>query len=182
MSVFLLAVAAIVGTLMVILNPIRRVAIQFDGKPLSAIEAAANDYTEKTPKGQQLSDVTKWGCFIFLALVFNWIIEPVFVLSALSGQIGNQTIAYGVLAVVGTKWMSSIYSIFFKKKKTEKAQAGLMTVVTADGRPVEGTLVGVDEEIRLGNPIVRNAKIAFFALPTLYLWYLFAVSIHVVAA
>lgn len=180
MSTFLLAVAAVVGTLMVILNPIRRVLHQFDGKPLSAVETAANDYSERTPKGQQLADITKWGCFIILALIFNWIIEPIVVLYALTGRIGNQTLAYVILCIVGAKWVSAIYTIFFKKKRSAAAQTGLMTV-TPSGRQVQSTVIGVDEEVRLGNPIVRNTRLVIYSLPTFYLWYLFAVSIHIIA-
>jgi hypothetical protein len=175
-STFLLVVAAIAGTLLLILNPTRRLIKLMDGKKSSELQVQFKEYLDNAPAEQVVASGCKWGCFISLSLLFTFVVEPIVILSAISEQVGNQPIAYVMLFIVAVAWIQSIYSIFFKKKTT--GQGG--TIVTTDGREVQGTIVGVDEEIHLGNPYVRTIRTAVYSLPTLYLWYLFGIAIRII--
>lgn len=166
---FLLFIAAFVGTVMFITNPLQKLTKQMSGKKKSEIEADIME-SDKT------AEIVVSSCgFIFLILLYNFIIEPLAVISALINKIGYQPIAYLMLAIIALGWIQSAYSI--TKNKTNKPQC---TVVTSDGKKVEGTIVETDEKIKIKHPFWLFVKRIFFFLPTLYLWYLFLVLIGVI--
>lgn len=170
---FLLAVAAFIGTLMLITNPTRKFTEWARGKKKSELEAEAKSYVEE----HDASDIVGKGCgfifFILLSFLYTFVVEPLAVLSALVNKIGYQPVAYVMLAIVALSWLK--FARAFTNKKSNKPKG---IVVTKDGKRVEGT-IETDEEIKLPNPAWLFVQQVFFSLPTLYLWYLLLVVIGV---
>lgn len=179
MSTFLLVVAALVGTLMLVLNPFRHLLKKMDGRKGSELQAEVKEYIDKASGEEILKNGCKWGCFVTLSLLFTFVIEPIAVLSAISGQTGNQPLAYVMLAIIAVDWIRFIRTVFFSKNANQGTEG---TIVTTDGTEVQGTVVNLDKEIHLGNPVVLTARTLVSALPTLYLWYLFGIAIHLLPA
>jgi len=169
---FLLFIAAFVGTVMFITNPLQKLTKQMRGKKKSEIKA---DIDQLLMESDKIVEIVAKGCgFIFLILLYNFIIEPLAVISALVNKIGYQPIAYLMLAIIALGWIQFAYAI--TKNKTNKPQ---FTVVTTNDQKVEA-VIETDEEIKIGHPFWLFVKRIFFSLPTLYLWYLFLVLIGVI--
>lgn len=171
---FLLAVAAFIGTLMLITDPTQKFIKWARGKKKSEIEAEAKSWVDE----HNTSDVIGKGCgfifFILLSLLYVFVVEPLAVLSALVNKIGYQPVAYVMLAIVALSWLQ--FTRVFTSRKSRQPKR---TVITQDGNRVEGTVIETDEEIKLPNPTWAFVRRVFFSLPTLYLWYLFMVVIGV---
>jgi hypothetical protein len=102
---FLLVVAAFIGTLMLITDPIQKLMKWERGKKKSELETEAKSWIDE----HDVSDVIGKGCgfifFILLSLLYTFVIEPLAVLSALVNKIGYQPVAYVMLAIVALSWL-----------------------------------------------------------------------------
>ncbi len=170
---FLLLAFAFIGTLLLIFNPLRALAAAMEGKNSAQIKQDMEDWLAKN-KGK----VVGKGCSVLfnylLALVYGFIIEPVAALIAIIREIGNQPLAYAMLAILFWTWIEFVLA--FKKKKPQPTK---ITAITPDGTRIEGEIEKIDEPFTIGNPFIINTKRVIYALPTMYLWYLFLVSIRV---
>ncbi len=175
MGTFLLALFAFVGTIMVIFDPSPKLFKWIQGKKDSELKEEI-----ELALDSDRSLVWRKGCglvsFLVVNLSYAFVIEPLYVLSALSAKVGNQPIAYVTLLIIGISWVRLVRN-FTKKEKKQ----GNVLVITSEGKKVEGAIIEVDKENQLGNPVWFHTRRFFFALPEVYLWYLLLVAIHVVS-
>lgn len=175
LGTFLLVVAAFVGTVMLFANPGPKLEKWLRGKKTSELEAEAKAWVDTN----DTSEIVAKGCgfifFVLLSISYTFVVEPLAIIAALVNKIGYQPFAYAMLAIVALSWMQFSRSILSIKKKP----AAKGTVVTEDGKKIEGTVINVDEEIKLNHPAWLSINRVFFSLPTIYLWYLFLVIIGV---
>jgi hypothetical protein len=176
---FLLAVAAFIGTVMLITDPTQKMMKWMRGKRKGEVEAEAKAWVEEQEAGKVIGKGCGFLFFILLALLYTYVVEPVAVISALVNKIGYQPVAYVMLAIVAVSWVSSARAFMKGKSSTETQVEGV--VVTEAGQQVKGTVIETDEKIELPHPLWLRARRVFFALPTLYLWYLFLVAIGVLS-
>jgi len=153
LAAFLLALAAFVGTIMILADPTHRFASWARGKTGSEIDAEARLLIEKTP-GAALGKGCSFVGFIALSFLFTYFIDPVAVLYALTHQAGNQVVAYAMLAIIGLAWFNFAKQFLVKKPEVK--------------------LQGNEEELPLPSVELQWTRRIVFSLPTLYLWYLFA--------
>lgn len=163
---FLLAVSACIGTVMLLADPLRNLEKKMRGKRKSEFRIEIRE---------NLSKGFGYCLFILLSLLYTLMVHPIAVISALVNKIGNQPFAYVMLCIVAFAWVERVRT--FMPKNNNTANSG--TVLTSRGDKVEGVIVNLDEEIKLGNPNWNLIKRVFFALSTIYLWYLFLVVIGV---
>lgn len=171
---FLLVMSAFVGTVLFFVNPAVKLEKWARGKKASEVKAVMTDKLENEP-GSALMQGCGFVIFILIGLSYTFVIEPIAVITALVKGIGYMPVAYAMLVIVGLSWIN--FARAFTTNKSKTAPQG--TVMTARGQKVEGTVIEVDEEVKLGNPFVNAIKRIFFFLPDLYLWYLFLVVIGV---
>ncbi len=173
---YLLVFAALIGTLLFIYNPGIALEKWAKGKKSSDLGNTLEKNIEENPLG-----VVGTGCLwlfhTLLGLLYSFAVEPIAIIAALINKLGFLPIAYAMLAIVAINWVYSV-KIFSGAFKGAKKPQG--AVVTKDGKKVEGTVVEVDEELKIGNPVWNWVKRIFFFLPDLYLWYLFFVVIGVI--
>lgn len=166
---FLLAIAAFIGTLMIITSPIQRMMKWARGKKKSELEAEVKSWVAD----HDASEVIGKGCgfvfFFFLSIFYAFVVEPLAVISALVNDIGYQPLAYVMLAIVALSWLQFARAFTINKSRIPKE-----TSVTTDGQLVEA-----EEEIKLPSPSWVLVRRVLFSLPTLYLWYLLLVVIGV---
>ena len=174
MVAFILFVSATVGTLIVLSSPSTQIVQKFEGKRPSEVKAEFDAYFKEAPGEDIFANVVKWGCILGVAVAFTYVVEPLAVMLAITNEYGNQAVAYAMLSIVIYAWFSILKSLFFSKKE----KVSTTTVTTEEGVEVTGEVTS-DPEIKLGSPLVRNTRRAIYALPTFYLWYLFAISINV---
>ncbi len=102
-----------------------------------------------------------------------FLVEPFYILGALTSNIGNKQFGFVALITVGILWVQ-IAKAFRSVTRPKKA-----TVETEDGSKVEGKLITLSKP----NWLVRFIKRAFWLLlnlvPVAYLWYMFALEIKV---
>lgn len=172
---FLLAIAAFLGTVMFLINPMVKMEKQLRGKKGSEVTEEFKAAWETDPGNVILKGC---GCcsFALLALGYTFVVEPLAIIAALVNKIGYQPIAYFMLFIVAISWFQIARAFMNNKKKS--ATTG--TVKTEGGQTVSGEVVSLDEEVKLGNPTWNAIKRLFFFLPDLYLWYMFLVVIGVI--
>jgi len=172
---FLLVVAAFVGTVLFFVNPAIKMEKWMRGKKSSELKAEIDEKLEN-----ETGSVIIQGCgllvFVLIGLLYSFIVEPFAVIYAMINKIGYPPIAYAMLVIVGLSWVKVARALFASNNK-KSAPKG--TVMTERGQKVEGTVIEVDEEIKLGNPFLNAVGRLFYFLPDLYLWYMFLVVIGV---
>ncbi|MDP3994643.1 MAG: hypothetical protein Q8P91_02345 [bacterium] len=172
---FLLAIAAFIGTVMFFANPAVKLERWMRGKKTSELKTVIEDKLENNPGSAILS-----GCgfviFVLINFAYTLVVKPLAVITALVNKIGYLPLAYVMLAIVALSWIKASRAFAFNNKKKTVSKG---TVMTNLGQKVEGTIVEVDEEIKLGNPFLNTMNRLFFFLPDLYLWYMFLVVIDV---
>lgn len=171
-STFLLAIAAFVGTVLFFVNPAVKMEKWARGKKTSDLKAAVNDKLENDP-GTTILQGCGFLIFVLIGLSYTFVVEPIAVITALINKIGYLPLAYAMLVIVGLSWIKLARPFMSNNKKT--APKG--TVITERGQKVEGTVIEVDEELKLGNPFLNMISRLFYFLPDLYLWYMFFVVI-----
>lgn len=121
---------------------------------------------ESTPKGWQV-----FTTLFYLAVIF--LIEPFYILGALTSNIGNKQFGFVALVAVGVLWVQ------IAKVLRSAARPKTVTVETKDGNKVEGRLTTVPKP----NWLIRFLKKTFWLtlnlVPVAYLWYMFALAIGV---
>jgi hypothetical protein len=171
---FFLVVAAFLGTVMFLVNPMTKLQKQYKGKKKSDVTEEWKQKWENEPGDVVVKGL---GCcsFVLLSLSYTFVIEPLAVITALVNKIGYQPIAYIALFIVALSWLQ----FFLTLTKNKKSKASTGTVKTADGEKVTGDVISLDEELKFGNPVWTSIMRFFFFLPDLYLWYLFLIIIGV---
>lgn len=176
-GVFLLALAAFIGTVSIFVSPLDRFKKWAKGRKKSELQKEINDKMEEADDGELLGKLLVWGagcCIYFLlGVIYSFIIEPLVVIFAITNKIGYQPVAFVMLGIVALSWILIIRT-FLTSKETETK----VTVETGTGEQIKGILVDHDE-IDFGNPIWNGLNRIFFNLPTLYMWYLFLVGLGV---
>lgn len=171
---FLLFVTAVVGTLLLIFSPIRRLTKSMEGKTQSEINADLSSWLKSTSP----SSFAGKGCFIAssiaLSLIYGFVIEPIAVLSAILREIGYQPLAYAMLLVVLVWWFETIKAFTHRKKKEPEVE-----IIDSKGAITKGEIVNYEEPFSSGDPIKLKLRRIFYSLPTVYLWYMFLVAIRV---
>lgn len=153
---FLLLFFAFFATVMFFVNPAGKLEKWMVGRKLNDLRVEVKDKMENRPI--ELLSSTCGLLFLFFYISFyEFVVDPLAVIIALTGKIGNQAIAYVVLAIIGIAWFNRVRALLRSKKKVDP-----------------------EEEIKIpGNRVVRFLERLFFSLPELYLWYLFFVVIGV---
>lgn len=167
---FALGVTAFLATLATLFNPMYGALKALEGKRMSDFEQMIKNATAD----QWVSGCLRYGCFFVLALLLTFVLEPLFVVGALANKIGNPLLGYAALTIVGLGWFDAVRT--WRNNKPKKSSVG--AVVTPSGERVEGK-VEIDEEIPRANWPKLYFRRVLFALPVLYLWYVFFVSIGV---
>lgn len=161
LSLFLLGVAAVLGTIMIIKNPFNEYTEMARGKTKSELTEAL----------QASGDGGRKGCtflvFLVLGLFYGFVVEPIAVLYALSNDIGSRMVGYLVLMIVAFWWIE----ILRPKSSVEKVK-----VVKVEGDILEWV---EDEKFIIPARPIMAIRQVIFSLPTLYLWYLFLVGLKV---
>jgi len=175
LGTFLLAVAAFLGTVMFLINPLTKMEKQLRGRRRSEISEELKTAWETDPSNMVIK-----GCgycsFVLLALGYTFVVEPLAVVSALINKIGYQPVAYFMLFIVAISWFRFAHSLINNKKKSPPTSG---TIITSGGETVTGEVVNLDEEVKFGNPTWNTIRRLFFFLPDLYLWYMFLVVIGI---
>ncbi|OGD79552.1 hypothetical protein A2368_02325 [Candidatus Collierbacteria bacterium RIFOXYB1_FULL_49_13] len=195
---FMLGVFAIVDTLLVLRTGSIRKAM--DGKTESQVHAAAKRAFEENDLAR-LAQGVGGGCVVLLALIFTYMIEPIAALTALTGDLGNQAFAGLALAITVVAGASFVFDSRKRLKKLAETKRNMKVAIdgdevregkyeggfivagekvkikTIEGEVIEGILIKEDEVYTFGNPTVRKLRDVFFAIPTVFLWYLLVVVI-----
>jgi hypothetical protein len=158
LGLFLLAVAAFVGALMIVIDPTPKMQRWMRGRTVESFKGDLRDLVD----AQDAQDI---GFYLFvlliflpIALLYTLIVEPIYICYALVNNIGYQPLAYAMLGITLISWIDFARAFFSKQPKKD--------------------LEGIeDQKIDLPNPVWAFVKRFFFALPTLYLTYLFIVMV-----
>lgn len=162
---FLLLVSAIVGTFMIFKNPLADLVNHYNGRLQSEVSREIEYSIKEQPTSVVFAKGCKYALYILVGLFYGLVVEPMAVIFALVNDVGNPYIAYGMGVIVATYWIRT----FLPKKKKDDSKA---LVVTEDGRQIIGQVVKKDEVIKISTTGYMLQRI-IYALPTLYLWYLF---------
>lgn len=159
---FLLLVFAFFATVLFLLNPVGKLEEWDRGKKQSEINEAIKEKWDKEP-----GDAVLMGCgfliLTFFVFFYAFVVNPLAVVSALLGKIGNQPLAYAMLVLIGLNCVRFVRRFAENRKKTGSEEKA------------------VDEVIKVGNPTMTALTRFYFFLPDLYLWYLFLVVIGVLS-
>lgn len=185
---FLSLVFAFLGTTMILFDPAQKLVNWSRGKKESDLKKSTEEYMKQKSCLGLLGQGCSLTGFYLLALAFTFVIEPIAIISALTGKIGYQPFAWLCLGIEAIAWIITIRS--FRKMSKTLAESAAKAAKKEDSQPEtgieiiepDGTVViangeVVDKEIEMPHPAVLLARKAFFALPTMFLWYLFAIGI-----
>jgi len=171
---FFLAFFAFVGTMMLISDPTQKLIGWSRGKTSSQIEEDTKAWFEENGVGKAISLGCGFALFLIVSILYTFVVEPIAVLNAVTHKIGNQPLAYAMLAIVAYSWVKSAWGLKNIKKNPGQKVA---VITTEEGEKIEGIVM--DTVVDLPDPTILMFRRAFFALPTLYLWYLFLIAIGV---
>ncbi len=172
-AAFLLAVFALLGLAVFFFTPLRSFEDWAKGKTQTQMTDEIKDRIDKATGGEIAVEGFRWGCFILANLLLTYIVHPIYILSAITGNVGNQYFAYTAGFVVAVSWLQVVRGV--AKASTKKGVA----IKTDDGRTVTGELV-IDEPYKGEFLLKRVVRRAFFALPIAYTAYLFLFAINLV--
>lgn len=200
-GVFLLAVLAFVGTILVFNNPLTKIynSVLGDRKEMSQTEfqKGVEKLGEKWSEEGNRAEGCSFLLFLLLSLLYSFIIEPIYVIHALVNNIGYQPIGYAMLGIIAISWIIFVKEIKkmnkIKRKEEEKRKRIDNLLAKYENALQEENLeeasninkqlfmeeAALEKKIKLPNPVSRRIRQLFFGLPTLYLWYLFLVVINV---
>ncbi len=171
---FLLAFFAFIGTMMIINDPSVKLMNWSRGKSRSVIEAESKAWVEKNGVSRMIALGCGYVFYLIVAILYTFVVEPVAIVGAILNQVGNQPLAYVMLAIAGYAWIRS--ALGFKKMDLQGGQKKTV-VTTEDGDEIEGVVINETINIPDANSVMLRRL--FFALPTFYLWYLFAIQIGI---
>lgn len=165
---------AFIGTMISVFDPATNFRKMVDNK--TSEEASAS--IEGWIRGDAPTSTGNKGCSLVLLavikLIYTAVIDPIAAISALVNRRGSEYVAIAALIVLIMYWIRFIYRSKAKKKlRTKKA---IRPVVSVDGDSTISMVEEVDV-IKPANKALLLIDNVFFALPNLYLWYLFFVSI-----
>lgn len=187
--IFLLGVAAAVGTLLVFTNPLGKVLYldKLEGMTMREFFLTVNDWIEDSDDNQMIWTFVRIGCsavaLMLLHLVYDFIFEPLVAVLALVFSLGNPNLAYVALAISAFGFLRGVATFLkhlFKKKDEGNSKEPDPKISIENGK-----VTGVPEEVlttrfNFGNPLVRWGKRMFWALPTLYMWYVFYILVSAI--
>lgn len=165
-TIFILGGTAFVATLDTLFNPVYGDLKALEGKKQSEVGQMLKNATTE----QWISGCLRYGCLWLLAMLLGFVLEPYFIIAALTTHTGNATVGYVALVIVAFGWIDFVRIMRRTSKKPTSAK-----VVTADGHRVEGMVAEIDEELPKVNWFTLNVRRVFYALPVVYLWYIFFV-------
>jgi hypothetical protein len=185
---FLALVFATIGTMMLIADPAQKMTKWANGKTESQLKQESEAYIKQNSVAGLFGQGCYWVFFYLVALCFTFIIEPIAIISALSGKIGFQPLAWACLIIEAISWVVVIRGLRAvakataeaNKKKEEKVQETGIDILDPTGTVVISNGQVVDKEIKFPNPVWMFTRKVFFSIPTFFLWYLFAVGIGLV--
>ncbi|HJY98887.1 MAG TPA: hypothetical protein VJ227_04185 [Patescibacteria group bacterium] len=162
-GIFLLAVVAFIGTVLFLTNPFYEAEKWVRGKGMGDVDKEVKHKIKEKP-GKTFLSCAGLVVTSFIVMFLDFVAVPLAVITALVNKIGDQQIAYGVLAIVGLKVIRLVRTAINHNKNVALAEAAIKQ----------------NEEIKLGNPVWKWIKRFFLFLPILYLWYLFLILIGVI--
>lgn len=188
---FLLMVFAFSATVVFFVNPLKKLAKVFEGKRGSDLEAAVQKWQQKLEESEDKEAVSmlvdaafKIGCYtisiislLAFSLVITFVVEPVYIVIALTKGIGHPIAAYVVGLITLASWVTWI-SLPFKMAAAVRGKK--TTITTAEGVAVTGTVVDEkDEPIDFSISLWQKLLRWVFFLPDIYLWYILLISLDI---
>jgi|GEM_PF-6837466 len=174
---FILAIFTFIGIWIFFADPLGKFASWAKGKTKAELEAIGEEL-----KGEE---ILKHGCLgtglVAFSLLLSFLIEPIYVFTAITGDIGRREFAYVALFILVAHWVHTYWS-FKKSWKAQKAAKGV-AVITESGEQVTGSIVDDPNRILIeGNPysLRRWVTRIFWAIPEFYLVYLLLVSMKII--
>lgn len=164
---FLLFLTITVAISQLFSNPFDRLIKKFEGKNMSEISAEGKQWVDDTPIGiaivKVLSGCLSYGCWIGLALLVFYVLEPLLIITALVSRVGLPLLGYLAFAI----WFMALFRRILSSKKI--AEKNKNSQVDAEKLKLE----------KLNWRMIWAERVFFF-LPDVYLAYVFLVSIGLI--
>ena len=167
---YLLAFFAAIATFQTIVNPIKHTTDFMQGTTQGQRTLEMQQQIRSNPLGCLRGCLTILMSLVFAVFMFS-VVYPIAVVAAISKDIGYQPFAYGTAAIAILWWAILVVGLQSTRKKAQQAQQAAI-VLSQGGSPIE-------QEITQRSKLHTNLRRYFFALPTVYLWYLFVVNLNI---
>lgn len=185
LETFLLFFFALLGTVIIFLNPAPKVSKSIEGKTTKQVGE-----TLKETAGTDANI----GCIILLlplAMLYAAVIEPYYIIVGIKNGMGNPLYAYIALLAITLWWVDFIRAFRPKANtstNTPKQPTRVVATSVSDGeQPVKVVAGAISDEDVIQVPVgysdspMRRVKAVIYALPTIYMWYLLLIEVNILS-
>lgn len=175
---FFLLIIAVLAIVVFVKDPFGRLALWMRGKTQSELTE-----TIEAMDGQQFLKAGCWGAgSLVFSLFLAFFFEPIYILTAITGEIGRKEVAYVALIIVIAYWVNFFRGLSKGIAKAEEQKQ--IAVITESGETVSGNIVEDPNKVMYeDNPygIKRWIFRLFWGIPEFYMVYLLLVSMRLIA-
>lgn len=151
---FVLLITAMLGIVIAFtISPVERVYYGMAGKTRGELDEAIKKLFESKSDGTHVKNGCLVGGHIILAFAYTFLITPLVTLGAIVNHTGNQNLAYIILLIILASWVT-----FYRQLRTK---------------------INPESIVRVPNKVIRTGRKVLFAVPEIYLLYVFLIVIGI---